>query len=653
MKCSLVAGVVLLLAQVSWDCVDAKPPNIIFILSDDLGYGDVSISPMVNRTNEIPTPNVQRLADEGMRFLRGYSGQVCAPSRCTLMTGRHSGHCTVRGNDGSYTPLLKSDKTVARVLSDAYTTGIVGKWGLGDFNTTGYPLEQGFDYYVGQASQVACHDWYPKIIQNNTQGSFVVEANANANNKTCGDHHASCEWANDLFAREAVKFIRNHGKDEKPFFLFFSTTTPHTGFLNGMSFPYPVPAPYDSRFHYQNALQEGFASATSAQDDFVGAVLDELKGQQLDEDTIVFFSGDNGPDSHPFDFFDDPGPFRGKKRSLHEGGVRQTIVARWPGHIAANSTTDHLFAFWDFLPTAAELGGVTLPPGIDGVSAAAVLQGKQQESTHSYLYWEFCDYNKVDGLLPQQYQGGWLQSIRYDSTDKASGVRTEWKGIRSDRGDLLLYNLSADISETFNVAAKFPDIVKQITGFMDESHEEDPFWKSSYNSSDRCCSACFNHAGCKKPCMQRNTSVLSGGSRSSAPELTALPLPISYLHLAGDWVSMSTSIDNTQKDVQYETGDLRIMYAVAENQGMVIAPGTPCLHGASIHLNSDHQRNQHAVMRPAEKQAESHGRCKPLIGEFKTDGNTLFVSWKENPHLTGSDPTKTSFMWRKPGFDYD
>ena len=635
----------LLLLVWSSQSVRAKPPNIIFILSDDLGYGDVSISPMVNRTNEIPTPNVQRLADEGMRFLRGYSGQVCAPSRCTLMTGRHLGHCTVRGNGGSYTPLLPTDYTVGRVLRDAYTTGVVGKWGLGDFNSTGYPLAQGFDYYVGQASQMDCHNWYPGVIQNNTEGSYVVESNMKANNETCGDHHSKCTWANDMYAREAVDFIRRHGKDEKPFFLFFSTTTPHTGFLNGLSFPYPVPAPYDSRFHYQNALQEGFASATSAQDDFVGAVLDELKGQQLDEDTIVFFSGDNGPDSHPFDFFDDPGPFRGKKRSLHEGGVRQTIVARWPGHIAANSTTDHLFAFWDFLPTAAELGNVTLPPGIDGVSAAAVLQGKeQQQKKHKYLYWEFCNYAKQNGLLPQQYPGGWLQSIRYDAVDAATGFQTEWKGIRSDKDAFVLYNLTADISESHDLSQKFPDIVDTIVSYMNEAHVENPNWKSGTNKkTDKCCTSCSHYYNCGGGCNRNRTRP--SHHRAAVPGLRDTPYELAPFHVLGDWgVSEERHAKGTRQ--------LSIVYDEASGKPRVISPGSSCLHDAVIHFRARQGGKQVAVLHSATTRNDP--TCfAHVIGQLKSDGNTLYIQWKTVSTASGHFSEKHTLRtwWRD--FDYD
>eukprot|EP00055_Hartaetosiga_balthica_P006306 m.19592 g.19592 ORF g.19592 m.19592 type:complete len:624 (+) comp5137_c0_seq1:144-2015(+) len=485
-----------------------KPPNIIFILADDLGYGDVSISPLVNRTNMIPTKNIQRLADNGMKFLRGYSGQVCAPSRCSLMTGRHSGHCTIRGNDGSYTPLLDTDVTIAHVLGQDYSTALFGKWGLGDFNTTGYPTNQGFDIFVGQDSQSACHNWYPKFIQNNNNDSFPLPKNEHASEENCGPHHSSCTWCNDYFAQETINYIQSHANDEKPFFIFFSTTTPHVGDLTGSNTSYPTPAPYDSRFpDITDETLRLFATAVSAQDDFVGAVLDELEYQQILNNTIVFFSGDNGPDDHPLQFFDGPGPFRGKKRSLHEGGIRQTIVAQWPGHIPANSSTEHLFSFIDFLPTAADLAGLSKSalPDVDGLSAASVLLNEQKPAQeHAYLYWEYCFYHNTGGLFPNnQYKEGWAQAIRFDEINNVTGILTEWKGVRANRDPLALFNLTADISESVNVTAQFPTVASRAISYMDEAHVEDPYWKSSYNDSDKCCALCYHPDGCSYPCVRK------------------------------------------------------------------------------------------------------------------------------------------------------
>ncbi|XP_065193591.1 arylsulfatase F-like [Sycon ciliatum] len=644
-----IESVFLLIAVASqWTCCLSKPPNIIFILSDDLGYGDVSISAMVNRTNEIPTPNIQRLADEGMRFLRGYSGQVCAPSRCTLMTGKHLGHCRVRGNDGSYCPLLPSETTVAHVLREKYTTGIVGKWGLGDFNTTGYPLEQGFDHYIGQASQVACHNWYPATMQNNTLGNYPIAGNEHASQANCGEHHSKCTWANDLFNREAIRFIRENGQAsvEKPFFLYFSTTTPHTGFLAGAKTSWAVPAPYDTRFHF-DTVESAFAAATSAQDDFVGAVLDEVKSLGIDQDTIVFFSGDNGPDSHPFTFFDDPGPFRGKKRSLHEGGVRQTITARWPGHIAANSTTEHLFAFWDFLPTAAELAGVDVPDNVDGISAAAVLQGQTAQKQHDYLYWEFCNYGREDGLLPQQYEPGWIQAVRYDAVD-AAGVRTEWKGIRTAYGEIQLYNLTDDISESVNVSTKYPDIVTKITSIMAESHVENPYWKSSKNMSDRCCASCFNHKGCKYPCVQINTTAeVESVYDAHYPELSEPLLYLSPYYLLGDWLQADY---DTGVDVEKRDSEFRIHIDSSGIAMHVDSPTDACIHKARIDLHPDDTNSYQQAML---SQTNASASCRKLsTGKLHTDGSSLFIVWRE-PRGPIDNQNPVASIWKKPHFDFD
>lgn len=484
-----------------------SPPNIVFILSDDLGYGDISISPGVNRTGgEIPTPNIERMAANGMKFLRGYSGPVCAPSRCTLMTGRHLGHCHIRGNDGSYSPLTKQDTGVAKVLQGTYNTGIVGKWGLGDFGTSGYPLEQGYEYYVGQASQSGCHDWYPTTIQNNTQGSYPLN-NKSALGAGClkkpGTSGAtSCTWANDLDSIEAVKFLRTYANQDKPFYLYLSTTTPHEGNLLGVNSHNPTPWPYNVADFIEADWpqnQKDFASAVWAQDKIVGAVLDEVETLGIAEKTIIFFSGDNGPDDHPFELFDDPGPFRGKKRSLHEGGVRQTIVVQWKGVIKPGTETSHLFAFWDFLPTAAELAGIPAEKwaaSTDGVSIAPLLTGEGTQKEHDYLYWEFCYYGKANGLLPQQYPGGWGQALRYDEDG------TEWKVIRVDREGTLLYNLTADETESTDLTAKFPQVVAKAIGWMESSHTENIFWPSTNSSTQKCCASCYNHAGCKAPCHQ-------------------------------------------------------------------------------------------------------------------------------------------------------
>eukprot|EP01064_Diplonema_japonicum_P026908 TRINITY_DN3851_c0_g2_i4.p1 TRINITY_DN3851_c0_g2~~TRINITY_DN3851_c0_g2_i4.p1 ORF type:complete len:499 (+),score=122.40 TRINITY_DN3851_c0_g2_i4:52-1548(+) len=481
--------------------VEGKPPNIIFILSDDLGFGDYSISNPVNRTTAtIPTPNIQSLADNGIKFNRSYSGPVCAPSRCTLMTGLHMGHCTIRGNDGSYSPLLSTDITVAKALQGVYVTGLVGKWGLGDFNTTGYPLAQGFDYFIGQDSQVSCHNWYPSVLQNGTDDQCEIAANGPANLGTkCLESNPGCKWANDLYSEKAVEFIERNANGEKPFFLYLSTTTPHSGNLKGVVNEYPTPFQYYEKFSDESysAQLRYFASAVWAQDIMVGSVLQTLRDLSIEEDTVVWFSGDNGPDDHQLDVFDDPGYFRGKKRSLHEGGTRQTIAVQWKNHIKPSTSSNHILAFWDFLPTAVELAG--LPPiATDGVSVADLLQGNAQTKTHEYLYWEFCMESAINGILPQQYPPGWIQAVRFDQGEH------EWKAIRSNKQKMYLYDLVSDISESVDLAGQNPGVVATAVSYMEDAHVENTYWVSANSSSERCCNACYNHAGCASPCWHQN-----------------------------------------------------------------------------------------------------------------------------------------------------
>jgi len=235
---------------------------------------------------------------------------------------------------------------------------------------------------------VACHNWYPGTIQNNTDGACEVARNLHASETTCGPSRLKCYWSNSLFSDQANEFITRNANSSKPFFLYFSTTTPHAGDLSGAKTAFPTPAPYNTRFTQYDQPDNDFASAVSAMDDFVGRIMDTLKASNVYDNTLVFFSGDNGPDSHPFATFDDPGPFRGKKRSLHEGGVRQVIVAQWPARVKADSQSNHLFAFWDFLPTAADAAGIPPAqwPQTDGLSALATLEGRPatQQAQHKY-----------------------------------------------------------------------------------------------------------------------------------------------------------------------------------------------------------------------------------------------------------------------------
>lgn len=282
----------------------ATPPSIIFILSDDLGFGDYSVSEPVHPQGgqgRIASPNVDRMAANGLRFLQSYSGPICAPSRTTLMLGQHMGHTTIRGNDGAYTPLLETDTTIAKVLQPTHVTAMIGKWGLGNVNTSGAPTAQGYDYFFGQDTQVGCHNWYPS--DGSPEGgrlyrgskSVEVEANLNASFEKCGYELRGCEWGNDMFAKDAIAFINKHA--DKPFFIYLATTTPHEGFLaDDHSKPRagnPVPWPYEGEFIVKDwPMQErNFSAAVWAQDKIVGDVLDALEANDIVNETVVFFSG--------------------------------------------------------------------------------------------------------------------------------------------------------------------------------------------------------------------------------------------------------------------------------------------------------------------------------------------------------------------------
>ncbi len=334
----------------------APRPNIVFILSDDLGYGELGCYGQ----KLIQTPRIDRMAAEGMHFTNCYAGStVCAPSRCTLMTGFHTGHCRIRGN--AAVPLLPEDVTVAKLLKSAgYATGILGKWGLGEPGSTGVPTRQGFDYWFGYLDQVHAHNYYPDYLwRNETKVPLpnVVEK---------GVATKRVVYSHDLFAAESLEFVEKH-KNE-PFFLYLALTIPHanneafTAGKDGMEVP--DDKPYSDRAWPR--VEKNKAAMITRMDADVGRLLDKLKELGLDERTLVFFTSDNGPHHEggvdPA-FFHAAGPLRGGKRDLYDGGIREPMIARWPGHIAAGQTSNFVWAFWDFLPTAAELAARGRPRG--------------------------------------------------------------------------------------------------------------------------------------------------------------------------------------------------------------------------------------------------------------------------------------------------
>jgi arylsulfatase A-like enzyme len=418
-------------------------PNIVWILADDLGYGDLGCYGQ----KQIATPHIDRLAAQGMRFTQGYAGStVCAPSRCVLMTGRHSGHCTVRGN--ALVPLKPEDVTVAEVLKSAgYATGLVGKWGLGEPATTGLPNRQGFDEFYGFLNQHHAHNYYPDYLWRNEQ-KVPLE------NVVPKDNIASVrkQYAPDLFTAEALSFLDRHAGH--PFFLYFAPTLPHAnnerGSAEGNGMEVPDDAPYSDR--PWPPAQKNHAAMITRLDAAVGQLLQKLAELGLEEDTIVFFSSDNGPHKEGGadpKFFGSSGPFRGHKRDLTDGGIRVPLIVRWPGKIAARSTSDQVAWFADFLPTAAELGVAKDRPAGDGLSLVPALRGSGKPIERT-LYWEF-------------HEGGFKQAVRIG----------DWKGIRLKTGaPLELYNVVVDRSEMNNVADSQPDVVGRIETFLQSARTE-------------------------------------------------------------------------------------------------------------------------------------------------------------------------------------
>ncbi len=444
----------------------ADQPNIIFIMADDLGYGDLGCYGQ----EVIQTPNIDRLAAEGLRFTDHYAGStVCAPARCTLMTGLHTGHARVRGNDR--VPLEPDDVTVADVLQAAgYATGLIGKWGLGEPESTGIPNRQGFDYFFGYLNQKHAHNYYPEYLW---RQEVQVRLPGNRIGPEEGVSVERVTYSHDLLAEKALSFVERN--QEKPFFLYLALTIPHannegsrvTG--DGMEVPdYGIYADED----WPN-VQKGQAAMITLMDADIGRLLAKLKELELDDDTIVFFTSDNGPHreggkGYDPDFFESRGPLRGIKRDLYEGGIRVPMIARWPGKIKAGSTSDHVWAFWDVLPTLAELAGAESPKEIDGISAVPSLFGSEaagrEQEEPEFLYWEF-------------HEG---------RASKQAARMGKWKGVRlAPSAPIELYDLEADLGEQNDIAAQHPEIVSKITTYLDTERTESEHWPLLDRDRDR------------------------------------------------------------------------------------------------------------------------------------------------------------------------
>jgi len=446
----IVVGCFLVWAMPTVDAAQG-PPNIVLIMADDLGYGELGCYGQ----KIIRTPNIDRLAAEGMRFTQCYSGSpVCAPSRCVLMTGKHTGHSFIRNNratkpEGQW-PMDAAELTVAELLkAQGYATAAIGKWGLGMVDTPGDPNRQGFDLFFGFNCQTHAHNHYPVYLRRNDQR---VELEGNTRSLT------GKQYSQDLFIDEGLQFIRAHR--EQPFFLYLPFAVPHLS----------IQVPEESLAEYTDEIREedykhkgylkhpapraGYAAMVTHMDRGVGQIMDLLKELKLDDNTLVIFTSDNGPTYNRLggsdsDFFHSAGEFRGLKGSVYEGGIRVPFVARWPGHIAAGDVSDHLCALWDMLPTLMDVvgAGEKTPIDIDGISLAPTLLAGGDQPAHDHLYWEFAAYRGQ-------------QAVRWG----------QWKGVRQKmfQGNwaIELYDLQDDPGESNDVAAAHPDVVKKIEQLM-------------------------------------------------------------------------------------------------------------------------------------------------------------------------------------------
>lgn len=472
-------------------CSDlSSVPNIILILADDLGYAELGCYGQ----QKIKTPNLDRMAAEGMRFTQHYCGNaVCAPSRCVLMTGKHAGHAYVRNNRQAtlpeglserygfefpgQEPIPASEVTIAEMLKQkGYATAAVGKWGLGQFGTTGDPNRQGFDLFFGYNCQAHAHSFYPGHLWRNGEkvrlandppipGHASLAASADPADPASYAPFKGQDYSADHMIDVALNFIREN-KDE-PFFLYFPSTIPHVA----LHIPDEELKPYLGKWDetpftggrgYTPHLtpRAAYAAMISRLDKDVARIFATLKQLGLDENTLVMFSSDNGTTHLDQEvdakFFESVGPLRGLKGSLYEGGIRVPMIARWPGKIAPGTVTDHLSAFWDVMPTIAAVTGAKPPADIDGISFAPTLLGHPAEQKeHDYLYWEFAAYGGQQAV----HMGNW-KAVRQDM-------------LRRNNPDPLkieLYNLNDDIGESHDVAAKHPEIVKKMRKIMDEAH---------------------------------------------------------------------------------------------------------------------------------------------------------------------------------------
>lgn len=481
-----------LLFIASCSSTDEKP-NIIYILADDLGYGDLGCYGQ----DLIETPHIDALAASGMSFSQHYSGSaVCAPSRCVLLTGKHTGHAYIRGNDEwrdrgevwdyqamiadsvleGQRPMPEGTQTIGKLLKAAgYKTGMTGKWGLGAPHTESIPTRQGFDFFCGYNCQRQAHTYYPVHLYHN-------EKRLHLGNDTVAPHtrldpdadpldpysyrkYTLGSYAPDVMFSEMLRFL-DQSKDA-PFFLYWASPIPHMALQAPQRWvdyyveKFGEESPYLGERGYfpHPSPRAAYAAMVSYLDELVGELVNYLKKEDLYDHTLIIFTSDNGPTYNggtDSPWFDSGGPFKSEqgwgKGSLHEGGIRVPMIASWPGRIEADTDSDHISAFWDVLPTLCEVSGAEVPAGVDGISFLPELLGRADQERHPFLYWEFPE-------------SGGQQAIRMGS----------WKGIRKDlrkgKQELALYNLEADLREEHNVAADYPEIIAEMELILEQEHK--------------------------------------------------------------------------------------------------------------------------------------------------------------------------------------
>jgi arylsulfatase len=461
---------------------DAKHPNILFLLADDLGYGELGCYGQ----QKIRTPHLDQMAAEGMRFTQFYSGApVCAPSRCVLMTGRHLGHATIRDNRQAkpgaegQEPIPDETVTLAETLQAAgYTTGAMGKWGLGPPGSSGDPNKQGFDLFFGYNCQGHAHNFYPTYLWRNDQRVTLnnpdfsahqkLPPDADPNDPTNYRQYIGSDYAPDRMIDEALGFIRRN--KDRPFFLYYPTTVPHLAIqvpedsLAEYRGQWPDP-PYPGGKGYlpHPSPRAGYAAMVTRMDRDIGRMLALLKELGLDDNTLVMFTSDNGPTydrlgGSDSEFFESNGPLSGLKGSVYEGGMRVPLIARWPGRIPGGRVSDLPAAFYDVLPTLAEVAGTAPPKGVDGISFLPTLTDGGQQKQHEFLVWEFHGY-------------GGQQAVRMG----------RWKGIRLNcykdpDGPILLYDLENDLAEERDVAEQHPEVVLKMAELLKQQHSDSAIW---------------------------------------------------------------------------------------------------------------------------------------------------------------------------------